>query len=349
MQIDNLFNLMDIRNLLEERKIELKYIDKPTYIRDGLLEQQIITNDDSFTINLLENAGFRKYYPISAASLHEAEKLAETIGPGEIVGVGGGKAIDVAKYVSNRLDWPLVLVPTGPSHDGLASVNCSLYNGQERKSLHTKYPRKLIIPLHLWKTSGNLRKAGICDLLSNRVALQDVQLAYVCDGKEFDETYREMSKGAIEKLVDMEDDKGLAEALILSGIAMEKGSQYCSGSDHDAERLLESKIKNTFYHGQLAGTGTLISAYCYLVEADNLPTELEYDSSKLFEMTVEDMKNLGVLDFALEPLVYEKFNPKWLKELSKVRPDRYNLWNKVNSEEVDWNEVTGMLKALKQG
>jgi glycerol-1-phosphate dehydrogenase [NAD(P)+] len=319
---------MDINQLLTERGIELKYIDSPTYTRKIIPEQNIITNDDEFTKSLLIKAGFTKFHPVSVASVEVAEKLAKQIGPGEIVGVGGGKAIDMAKRVSVLLNRPFVAFPTAPSHDGLVSKNCSLYNGHKRVSLPAKYPRKLIIPLHLWKHSGNLRKAGICDILSNIIALQDLSLASA-KGVSYEPIYKEMSQKAIDKVLNLKDDKDLAEALILSGIAMENGSQYCSGSEHETERLLESYLNGKYLHGQLAGTGTLISAKVYLT----------FDSSEIFDQLVSLMKRLDLLDFALHPLQDPKFNPSSLKGLTKVRPERYTLWNEIDSEKLDWNKI----------
>lgn len=333
---------MDINKLLEERNIHLKYIDRPTYLRKVLPEQQIITNDDSFTRNLLLNAGFTKFHPVSIASIGVADDLAKKIGGGEIVGVGGGKAIDVAKRVSVLLDRPFVAFPTAPSHDGLISKNCSLYDGHKRVSLPAKYPRKLIIPLHLWKNSGRLRKAGLCDILSNMVALQDLSLA-ASKGVPFDPFYKDMSLAAVEKVLKLRDDKDLAQALILSGIAMETGSQYCSGSEHETERLLEGKMNGKYLHGQLAGTGTLISAKVYLIYAEKMPRTLTFDSRNLFKQITSVMQHLDILDFSLQPLIDPDFKPDWLREVSLVRPERYTLWNEVGSEKLDWEKIISKL------
>jgi glycerol dehydrogenase-like iron-containing ADH family enzyme len=137
----------------------------------------------------------------------------------------------------------------------------------------------------------------------------------------------------------MKDDRGLAEALILSGIAMENGSQYCSGSEHETERLLERYFSGKYLHGQLAGTGTLISAKVYSQYVDKLPRTLTFDSSEIFEQLVSLMRRLDLLEFALHPLQESRFNPNSLKGLTKVRPERYTLWNEIDSEKVDWQEV----------
>lgn len=331
----------DINKLLRDRGIELKYIERPTYRANNLPEMEIITNDDSFTKKLLSDAGFNSFYAVRYATVETADQIAGEIGKTEreILGVGGGKAIDVAKRVSMKLERPYISFPTAPSHDGIFSVNYSLSDGYKRNSAKAKYPIEIIIPLYLWENSGSLKKAGICDLLSNIVALQDVSLAEE-DGFFYpNPLYRELSNAAVDKVRYMENDRDLADALILSGIAMEEGSQYCSGSDHEVERLLERKMNGRYLHGQLAGTGTLIAAKAYTFYADKLPKTLEFPSDKIFGMVTDAMRKRGILGFALQPLRDPDFDPNWLKEVSAERPERHTLWNVVDSKGVDWGII----------
>lgn len=337
---------MDLNKLLKERNIELEFIEDQNYNFGELKGKVIVTNDNSFTKNLLLNLGFKDFYTVSEASITRVEQIKKLIEEDTrrssekegIAGFGGGKAIDVAKKVSFDLNKDLISVPTAPSHDGLISINCSLYNGKRRETIPAKYSRKIIIPLYLWKNSGNLKKSGICDLFSNLVALQDLSLSEKA-GEHFSEFYKKLSFDAVEKVLNSEDEKNLAEALILSGLAMEKTSRYCSGSEHEVERLLENKINEGKYlHGQLAGTGTLISAKVYSLYSNRLKG-LRFNPDSFFEYVKNLMGKKEVFDFALQPLKDEKFNPEILKELSNVRPERYTLWNFVDSQKVDWDNV----------
>ena len=127
---------------------------------------------------------------------------------------------------------------------------------------------------------------------------------------------------------------------------MEKTSRYCSGSEHEVERLLEAKIQNTYLHGQLSGTGALISAKIYSKFANNF-LDLRFDSRKIFDLIKEAMKSENVLKFAILPLKDEKFRPEWLEEVSSIRPDRYTLWNEIDSKKIDWKEVIEEIKLLR--
>ena len=324
---------MDIKELLAKRGIKISY--KNCFERE--LEGKTIICGSSFTKDFLLNKGFHKIYSVSEASIREVEKIKEKMEElGEILGFGGGKAIDVAKKIAFDLELELTLIPTAPSHDGILSKNCSLYFGNKRETIPAKYPKKVLIPLSLWKKSKNLKKAGICDVFSNLIALQDLSLAEA-KGEKFSEFYKELSLEAVKKAINSKNEKDLAEALILSGLAMEESSRYCSGSEHDIERLLEGKIKK-YLHGQLAGAGTLISAKVYSLYSEKFP-KLRFNPKTLFDDIKEKMSRVRIYDFALEPLLDKNFKPGILKEVSMIRPERYNLWNFIDSEKIDWNRV----------
>lgn len=330
---------MDIGELLKKRNIELEFLEHKRDNFKDFTGKAVITNEDLFTKNLLLKSGINKFHTVSEASIKRAKEIKKLIREEEIVGFGGGKALDIAKKVSFDLNKELITVPTAPSHDGLISINCSLHDGKKRKTIPTKYSRKIIIPVYLWKNSGNLKKAGICDLFSNLVALQDLSLAEK-SGEKFSEFYKKLSFGAVKKILGSVSDRTLAEALIISGLAMEETSRYCSGSEHEAERLLENKINGGKYlHGQLAGTGSLISAKVYSIHLDKLKN-LKFNSKNFFEYVKSLMKKKNVFEFALQPLKDEKFRPEMLRELGKVRPERYTLWNFIDSKKVDWDKIT---------
>lgn len=338
---------MKVHKLLKERGIKLKFFGKEKRALKKLKGKEIITNDSEFSINLLKKAGFNFYHVVDKASLETVETIKEEmkdIMAEEIVGIGGGKAIDVAKKVASDLNIKLISFPTAPSHDGLISKNCSLYNKTgKRVTIPAVYPSKLYIPLRLWEKSGNLRKSGICDLISNLVALQDISLAEQ-RGEKFNDLYKYLSLEAT-KRANFENEKHFAYALLFSGLAMEQTSRYCSGSDHIIERLLEENMNCSYLHGQLSGTGTLIAAMLYQKYADQLQN-LRFDSKKLFDMVKSIMKQENILEFALKPLRDERFNHEWLKGLSQMRPDRYTVLNKIDSTTVHWEEITEELRRL---
>src|SRR5207248_11690902 len=62
-----------------------------------------------------------------------------------VVGVGGGKALDVAKYVGFLSRLPYYAVPTSLSNDGFCSPQSSLTVRGKRRSLSAALPFGVVI------------------------------------------------------------------------------------------------------------------------------------------------------------------------------------------------------------
>ena len=61
--------------------------------------------------------------------MNSVNKLQKKIGdriPDVIIGLGGGRSVDVAKMTAFKLNKPLVSVPTSASHDGISSPFVSI-------------------------------------------------------------------------------------------------------------------------------------------------------------------------------------------------------------------------------
>lgn len=331
---------MNINHLLKEKEIEVIFTEGINEkIKEEILQGEIITNKTPFLSNLLLKNGVKTFYSIENPSLKTVSLIKKRIKKDKIIGIGGGRALDVAKKVASDLHLPLISVPTAPSHDGLISKNSSLYTKKgKRETFPTTYPQKIFIPLSLWKNSGNLKKAGFCDIISNIIALEDISLAEKY-GEKFKQNYKVLSEKSIKKAT-LSDERKLAIALIYSGLAMEETSRYCSGSEHDVERLLESEMKKyRFLHGQLAGTGTLISAKVYSIYYKILPSGLKFNPKTLYRRVLFKIKRNHLLTFVTTPLRVPFFNHLWLKNLSGVRPERFNLWNVIDSRSINWKKI----------
>ena len=64
-----------------------------------------------------------------------------------LVGVGGGKALDVAKYTASLAGLPCVATPTSLSNDGFCSPQASLTLEGTRRSLPTGLPQAVVVDL----------------------------------------------------------------------------------------------------------------------------------------------------------------------------------------------------------
>lgn len=64
------------------------------------------------------------FYMISNASVEEVKKAESVLMKSNsdiVLGLGGGRPIDVAKLTAYRRGLPFISIPTSPSHDGIES------------------------------------------------------------------------------------------------------------------------------------------------------------------------------------------------------------------------------------
>jgi len=188
-----------------------------------------------------------------------------------VVGIGGGRTLDVAKYAATRLALPMVSVPTNLAHDGIASPVSSLDHAGGKGSFGVSLPLAVVVDLDYVRTAPPLMvRSGIGDAVSNLSAIADWQLASAVRGEPVDGLAVTFGRTAAEALLHRTDsiaDDGfltaLAEALVLSGMAMAAAgsSRPCSGSDHEIMHAIDALFPDTATHGELAGVGALFASF----------------------------------------------------------------------------------------
>jgi glycerol-1-phosphate dehydrogenase [NAD(P)+] len=188
-----------------------------------------------------------------------------------LVGIGGGRTLDVAKYAATRLALPMVAVATNLAHDGIASPVSSLLHEGGKGSFGVVLPMAVVVDLDYVRTSPpRMVLSGIGDVVSNLTAIEDWRLASVERGEPVDGLAVTFARTAAESVLHrfdgMESDSfltALAEALVLSGIAMAAAgsSRPSSGADHEIMHAIDALFPGTANHGELAGVGALFSAF----------------------------------------------------------------------------------------
>jgi glycerol-1-phosphate dehydrogenase [NAD(P)+] len=188
-----------------------------------------------------------------------------------LVGIGGGRTLDVAKYAATRLALPMVAVATNLAHDGIASPVSSLLHEGGKGSFGVVLPMAVVVDLDYVRTSpARMVLSGIGDVVSNLTAIEDWRLASRERGEPVDGLAVTFARTAAEALLHrtdgMESDNFLtvlAEALVLSGMAMAAAgsSRPSSGADHEIMHAIDALFPGTANHGELAGVGALFSAF----------------------------------------------------------------------------------------
>lgn len=179
----------------------------------------------------------------SYPQVEAVEAIIDEAKPDVLIGVGGGRVIDVAKFAGSRRMLPVVSVPTSLSNDGVSSPIAVIGFRKESRSVGVNIPTAVLIDLEaiISAPQQNL-KAGVGDLLSNISATNDWLATYRGTHEHYDTVAAllarrsafEMLSARRVNLTDISFLQILAEGLVLSGIAMGIAgtSRPCSGSEH---------------------------------------------------------------------------------------------------------------------
>jgi glycerol-1-phosphate dehydrogenase [NAD(P)+] len=219
----------------------------------------------------LENCSI---FAVDDPALESATRLASRLRGGfydALVGIGGGRTLDVAKYAASLTGLPMVAVATNLAHDGIASPVSSLEHEGSKGSYGVQMPIAVVVDLDYVRHSPpEMRRSGIGDAASNLAAIADWQLAERERGEKVDGlavTFARTAAEAVLNRTDGIDDDAfltvLAEALVLSGLAMAVAgsSRPCSGGDHEIVHAIDHLFPGTGNHGELVGVGALFTSF----------------------------------------------------------------------------------------
>jgi glycerol-1-phosphate dehydrogenase [NAD(P)+] len=207
-------------------------------------------------------------------SINIVERAIKNSASSVVIGVGGGKVLDVTKYCAYKLDKPFLAVPTVLSNDGISSPVAVVETDQGVSSLGTNPPIGIIVDVNVIKNSPKQTiLAGMGDLISNISAVEDWNLAGVHNGEKVDKFAEILARNSAEGFVQLLAKKStssiaeesslvsLAEGLIQSGIAMSLAgsSRPCSGSEHLISHALDHLLNYSRPHGLQVGFATLFT------------------------------------------------------------------------------------------
>src|SRR3954452_14757721 len=211
--------------------------------------------------------------PVGAASIDAARELSVQLRQSSydaVVGIGGGRTLDVAKYTASLTGLPMVAVATNLSHDGIASPVASLEHEGRKGSYGVHIPLAVFVDLdYVERAPARMVRSGVGDVVSNLSALSDWRLAADERGGQNDglaAAHAPAAPGVVYRPDSIESADflvTLAEALILSGLAMAVAgsSRPCSGGDHEILHAVDPLFRDVSNHGALAGVGALFCAF----------------------------------------------------------------------------------------
>lgn len=239
-----------------------------------------------------------------------------------VLGVGGGKVIDVAKLASTRSAINFISVPTAASHDGIASPRASIKNEAGNVSLKAEPPIGVIADTKIIsKAPFRLLAAGCGDIVSNYTAILDWKLAHRLLNEDYSDSAAALSMMTAKMTIKSADaiKEGLTEsaglvvkALISSGIAISIAgtSRPASGSEHKFSHALDIIAPKPALHGEQCGIGTIMMMY------------LHGEDWKFIRNTLKMIKApTTAAELGIEP----EYIIEALKMAHKIRKERYTI------------------------
>jgi glycerol-1-phosphate dehydrogenase [NAD(P)+] len=211
-----------------------------------------------------------------------------------VVGVGGGKALDAAKYVAYLGKLPYFAAPTSLSNDGFCSPQSSLTIRGKRRSLPAAIPFGVVVDTAVCGAAPRLLTlSGVGDLVAKLSAVHDWKQAFHQTGEPVDDFAALLSDSSTRAFLSHPrfDEHGirlLATALLLNGIAMEicGSSRPASGSEHLISHALDALSARPRLHGLQVGVATYIVSCLQGVNVDRIGAL--FDATEFWEAIAAD-------------------------------------------------------------
>ena len=250
-----------------------------------------------------------------------------------VIGLGGGRVIDIAKMVAFKSGCEFISMPTSASHDGIASSFVSIREKNRAYSIPTKPPHAIIVDIDvICNAPPRLISSGVGDAIAKITAVKDWKLAHKRTGEYYGEYAAQLALMGAELVIknaegigsrDKESIRTLVEALISDGVAagIAGSSRPCSGSEHLFSHALDIYSTQHALHGEQCGVGTIMMAYLHNIDYLTIKEALKKANAPT------NAKELGI---SKENII------KALKKAKTIRPDRYTILNEVSLSERDY-------------
>lgn len=262
-------------------KVEAGALDKiGSYLKDNEFKNVVIY----FGNGLIDMFGYKVLDSLKAADVEVLEyceldtvdiddiiKLAFNLpnSTQAVIGLGGGKVIDAAKYIGFLKKLPFISVPTSSSSDGFSSASASLIINGRRNSVPARMAYGIIVDTQVIKSAPQkFLYSGVGDMVSKITALYDWQFEEVHGAAQVNDFALMIAKKAVNSFVrtpfeSINDDlflKELLDSLAMSGIANEiaGSSAPTSGSEHLISHALDKMLEVPQLHGIQVGIATYL-------------------------------------------------------------------------------------------
>ena len=272
-------------------------------------------------------------------SIKEIEKNVRKNKTNLLIGVGGGRSVDIAKMIAFNLDKPFVSIPTSASHDGIASPFVSV-KGEKPHSMVATAPLGVFVDVDIIKKAPKeLLASGCGDLIAKITAVHDWQLGNSKTGEYYGRYSAHLALMSAKILIENSsrfakkgpDVREIVEALISAGVAscIAGSSRPCSGAEHLFSHAVDKLEPGVGLHGEKCGIGAIMIAKLQGQDWKNI---------------VKTLKAVGAPTTAKEIGLKSNILARALTIAQSLRPERYTILNQVNMTE---NKAIALAKSTK--
>ena len=297
------------------------YLDKKILIVTGCNTYNIGAKP---VIESLENSDINHdVIKVNRADYDSISEVEDLISPETtVLGIGGGKVIDVAKLSSYNKGVYFVSMPTTASHDGIVSPLASIKDPNTSTSAKAQSPIAVIADTEIIAESPfRLLSAGCADLIANFTAIKDWELSHRLKHEPISESAAALSIMSAHLITDnvsnikpgLEASARIVMKSLFSGgmaISIAGSSRPASGSEHLFSHALDKISDKPALHGEQCGIGTILMMYLHGGDWKSIRNALKAVQAPT------TAKEVGISDEEIiEALVMAH----------KIRPERYTI------------------------
>jgi glycerol-1-phosphate dehydrogenase [NAD(P)+] len=283
-----------------------------------------LNNKKYFNITIVNNVGNDK---------NAIDKLSKQYRFGDlnlVIGIGGGRILDGAKYFASKMMTNYISIPTIISNDSVISPISILENEGKVESIASGIPSGVLIDREIIRNSPyKYILSGIGDILANRAAIYDWDLAISKGMAKSNSLAKILSSLSVTNIINYEispDKVEFIEAFINStivgGMAMNISgdTRPSSGSEHLISHVLIKYNLSSFSHGFQVGS---ITPFILWLHKETEMKYFCYFKEKRFFWKFTELFDKN--DISLEIL---------FQEARIIRNNRYTILNEYSNKEL---------------
>ena len=317
-------NLHDIGNFLKSlkdtKKVSIISGSNVKKIVSEEIVEHLVVSRIKHVWHLAETNNIKSIKNIEKKVSHDKSDL--------VIGIGGGRSVDIAKMIGFDLGKPFVSIPTSASHDGIASPFVSV-RGDKPHSLVATAPLGVFVDVDIIKKAPRkLLASGCGDLIAKITAVKDWELGRDKTGEYYGRYSADLAlmsakilmENSVRFLKEGLDVREIVEALISAGVAscIAGSSRPCSGAEHLFSHAVDKLEPGVGLHGEKCGIGAIMIAKL---------------QGQDWKKIIKTLKNVGVPTTAKEIGLKPGILAKALTIAQSLRPERYTVLKEVNMTE----------------